>query len=134
MHEVAKFASGVVAADLVTNIWFAYSGLLPLTIMGVTVTESMIWPSIVFDVAALAFLVHYGWKIGNIPSLRERSYLMLAGLVFGSIAAIHFAHVLFSIDVMVMGYEAPHWISWTASVVSAYLAYMSFRLATKLKN
>jgi len=59
MHEVAKFASGVVAADLVTNIWFAYSGLLPITTMGITVTESMLWPAIVFDVAALAFLVHY---------------------------------------------------------------------------
>lgn len=134
MHEVAKFASGLVAADLATNIWFAYSGLLPLTVMGVTVTESMIWPAIVFDVAALSFLVHYAWRIGNIPSLRERSYLMLAGLVFAAVAVVHFARILFDVDVAVMGYEAPHWISWTASIVTAYLAYMSFRLATRLKG
>lgn len=134
MHEVAKFASGVVATDLATNIWFAYSGLLPITTMGITVTESMLWPAIVFDVAALAFLVHYAWRIGDIPSLRERSYLLVAGLVFSAIAIVHFARILFGVDVAVMGYDAPNWISWTASAVSAYMAYMSFRIAMRLKH
>lgn len=134
LRELAKFASGLVAADLATAIWFAYSGLLPVTSFGITFTDAMIWPAIVFDVAALAFLVHYGWRIGDIPSLRERSYLMLAGLVFAAVAIVHFARVLFQVDIMVMGWEAPHWISWTASAVSAYLAYMSFHLATRLKR
>lgn len=133
IRDLAKFGSGVVAADLATSIWLAYSGLLPFTTMGITVTEAMIWPAIVFDVAALAFLVHYGWKIGEIPSLRERGYLFLAGLVFGAIAVVHFARILFDIDVAVMGFAAPHWISWTASVVTAYLSYMSFHLAARLK-
>ncbi len=134
LREIAKFASGLVAADLATNIWFAYSGLLPITTMGVTVTETMIWPAIVFDVAALAFLVHYAWRIGDIPSLRERGYMLLAGLVFAVVAIVHFGRVLFDVDVAVMGWEAPHWISWTASAVAAYLAYMSFHLAARLKR
>lgn len=134
LRELAKFASGLVAADLATNIWFAYSGLLPITTMGVTVTDTMIWPAIVFDVAALAFLVHYGWRIGDIPSLRERGYLMLAGLVFSAVAIVHFARILFDVDVAVMGYEAPHWISWIATIATTYLAYMSFHLATRLKR
>lgn len=133
-REIAKFASGVVAADLATNIWFLYSGLLPVTTMGMTVSEAMLWPAIVFDVAALAFLVHYGWRVGDIPSLRERGYLLLAGLVFAGVAIVHFSRVLFNIDVNVMGFEAPHWISWTASAVSAYMAYMSFHLAARLKR
>ena len=134
IRDLAKFGSGVVAADLATSIWLAYSGLLPFTTIGITVTEQMIWPAIVFDVAALAFLVHYGWKIGDIPSLRERAYLFIAGLVFGAIAIVHFARILFDVDIAVMGFEAPHWISWTASAVSVYLSYMSFHLAARLKK
>ena len=134
LREVAKFGSGVVAADLATNIWFASSGVLPITTMGMTFTETMIWPAIVFDVAALAFLVHYAWKIGDIPSLRERSYLLLAGLVFTAVAIVHFARILFDVDVAIMGWDAPHWISWTASIATAYLAYMSFHIAMRLKR
>lgn len=134
LRELAKFGSGVMAADLATNIWFLYSGLLPITTMGMTVDASMLWPAIVFDIAALAFLVHYAWRIGDIPSLRERGYLLLAGLVFASIAIVHFGRVLFNVDVSIMGFEAPHWISWTASAVSAYLAYMSLHLAARLKR
>jgi hypothetical protein len=134
LRELAKFASGLVAADLATTLWFAYSGLLPVTTMGITMTETMVWPAIVFDAAALAFLVHYGWRIGDIPSLRERSYLLLAGLVFAAVAIVHFARILFDIDVNVMGYEAPHWISWTASIAAAYLSYMSLHLAARLKR
>jgi|SRR5690606_35468952 len=134
LRELAKFGSGVIAADLATNLWFLYSGLLPITTMGMTVDESMLWPAVVFDAAALAFLVHYAWKIGDIPSLRERGYLLLAGLVFAAIAIVHFGRVLFNIDVTIMGFEAPHWISWTASAASAYLAYMSLHLAARLKR
>ena len=134
LRELAKFAAGAVATDLATNIWFLWSGLLPITTFGVTVTEAMIWPAIVFDMAALAFLVHYGWRIGDIPSLRERSYLLLAGLIFAAVAIVHFARILFDVDVVVMGTEAPHWISWTATAVSAYLSYMSLHLAARLKR
>lgn len=128
LRDLAKFGSGLIAADLATNIWFLYSGLLPVTTMGITVTETMLWPAIVFDVAALAFLFHYGWNIGNIPSLRERSYLTLAGLVFGAVAVVHFARILFDIDISIMGWAAPHWLSWIAVAVTTYLSYMSFRL------
>lgn len=134
LHELAKFGSGVVAADLATNIWFLYSGLLPITTLGMTVTEAMLWPSVVFDIALLAMLVHYGWNIGHIPALRERSYLLLTGIVFGVVAVAHFAHVLFGLNINMFGYEVPHWLSWTASAVTAYFSYMSLRLATRLKN
>lgn len=134
LHELAKFGSGVVAADLATNIWFLYSGLLPITTMGMTVTEAMLWPSVVFDIALLAMLVHYGWNIGHIPALRERTYLLVAGVVFLTLAVAHFAHILFGLNINAFGYEVPHWLSWTASAVTAYFAYMSLRLATRLKN
>lgn len=131
LRDLAKFGSGLVTADLATNLWFAYSGLLPITTLGITVTESMVWPAIVFDVALLGVLIHYGWHVGTIPALRERSYFTLVGLVFGAVAVVHFARVFFAMDLVVMGWAAPHWLSWIATVVTAYLAYMSFRLAVR---
>lgn len=129
LHELAKFASGLVAADLIAQIWFYYSGLLPITFLGITFTENMVWPTIIFDAALLAALVHYGWNIGKIPKLREKTYLLVVGSIFGIVAAAHFARVLLDADLAIFGWTAPHWLSWTAAVVTAYLAYMSFRLS-----
>lgn len=133
LHELAKFGSGLVAADLATTLWFAYSGLLPITSLGITFTENMIWPAIVFDTALLGALIHYGWNIGKIPALRERSYLLLAGTVFGVVALAHFWRILFEVDLVVLDWAIPQWISWTATIVTAYLSYMSFHLAVRRK-
>ena len=134
LHELAKFGSGLVAADLAATLWFAYSGLLPITFFGITFTENMIWPAIVFDTALLGVLIHYGWNIGKIPALRERSYLLIAGTVFGIVALAHFWRIFFAIDLIVLDWVIPHWISWTATIVTAYLSYMSFHLAVRRKK
>lgn len=134
MQDLAKFGSGLVAADLATTIWFAYSGLLPITSLGFTFTENMIWPAIIFDTALLGSLIHYGWNIGKIPALRERSYLLLSGVIFSIVALAHFWRVLFQADLVIMDWIAPHWLSWTVVIVTAYLSYMSFRLAVRTKN
>lgn len=131
LRELAKFGSGLVAADLATTIWFVYSGLLPVTSFGVTFDETMIWPAIIFDAGLLAVLIHYGWHIGKIPALRERTYLMVAGTIFAVVAAAHFARILFSMDLTLMDWTAPHWLSWIAIVATTYLSYMSFHLAVK---
>jgi len=131
LRELAKFGSGLVAADLATVIWFAYSGLLPITSFGITFDEAMIWPAIIFDAALLVVLVHYSWHIGKIPALRERTYLTIAGIIFGIVAAAHFARVLFQIDLSIMDWTAPHWLSWIAVIATTYLCYMSFRLAIR---
>lgn len=131
LRDLAKFASGAVTADLATSIWLAYSGLLPFTTLGITITEPMIWPAIVFDAALLGFLIHYGWHIGTIPAIRERSYFLVAGLIFGTVAVVHFARILFNIDIVFYEWSAPHWISWIASIVTVYLSYMSFHLALR---
>lgn len=133
LRDWAKFGAGLMVADLATNIWFAYSGLLPFATMGITITENMIWPAIVFDAAILGMLIHYGWHVGSIPALRERSYLLLVGFIFTAVAVVHFARILFGFDIVFVDWTAPHWLSWIGSVVTAYLAYMSFRLAVRRK-
>lgn len=131
LRDLAKFGSGLIAADLATTIWFAYSGLLPITSMGITFTETMIWPAIIFDTALLGLLIHYGWNIGTIPALRERTYYLMVGFVFTIVAIVHFARILFDMDLVFMNWEAPHWLSWIATGVTTYLAYMSFHMSVK---
>lgn len=131
LRELAKFGSGLIAADLATNIWFVYSGLLPITSMGITFDESMILPAIIFDAGLLAVLIHYGWHIGKIPALRERSYLLIVGTLFAFVAAAHFGRIIFGIDVTLVDWVMPHWLSWMTVGVTTYLSYMSFRLAVR---
>jgi hypothetical protein len=134
MHEIAKFASGLVVGDFLSNAWLAYMGYYPINFMGWTFTADMILPALVFDAALFLILVHYGWNIGKIPGFRERTYLMVVGIVFTIVAAAHFIRAFFSADLIIMDWAAPLWLSWVATVVIAYLAYMSFRLAMRMKR
>ena len=133
MHELAKFASGLVAGDFIANAWIAYMGYYPIIFMGWTFTEDIVLPTLVFDAALFLILVHYGWNIGKMPALRERTYLMVTGVVFTVVAAAHLARVFFNLDLSIMDWQVPLWLSWIGTAVVSYLAYMSFRLGTRLK-
>ncbi len=133
MHELAKFASGLVAGDFIANAWIAYMGYYPIIFMGWTFTEDIVLPTLVFDAALFLILVHYGWNIGKMPALRERTYLMVTGVVFTVVAAAHLARVFFNLDLSIMDWQVPLWLSWIGTAVVSYLAYMSFRLSTRLK-
>jgi hypothetical protein len=101
--------------------------------MGFTFTQGIVWPTLVFDAALILILIHYGWNIGKIPALRERTYLLVAGIIFTVVALAHLVRVFFAIDLSIMDYEVPLWLSWIGTVVVTYLAYMSFRLALRMK-
>jgi len=133
LHELAKFGSGLVAGDFIANAWIAYMGYYPIELFGWTFTADIVLPTLVFDAALFLILIHYGWHIGKIPALRERSYLILAGLVFSVITAAHLSRVFFGADLVIASWEIPHWLSWVGTMVAAYLAYMSFRLAARMK-
>lgn len=134
LHELAKFGSGLVAGDFIANAWIAYMGYYPIEFMGWTFTSDIVLPTLIFDAALFIILVHYGWNIGKIPALRERSYLLIVGTVFAIVAAAHLMRVFFQADLVIMDWMVPHWISWVGTVVIAYLSYMSFRLAVRMKR
>ncbi len=134
LHELAKFGAGLVAGDFISIWWLQSQGFLPISFMGITFTSEMVIPALIFDAALFLILIHYGWHIGKIPALRERSYLMVAGVVFGVVAAAHFVRALFQMDLTLMNWMVPHWLSWTVVVVIGYLSYMSFRLAMRMKR
>jgi hypothetical protein len=133
LHELAKFGAGLVTGDLIMNVWVAYMGYYPITFLGFTFTEGIVLPSVVFDAALILILIHYGWNIGKIPALRERTYLLLVGAIFAIVAAAHLVRVFYAIDLVIMGYAVPLWLSWIGTAVVAYLSYMSFRLALRMK-
>lgn len=133
LHELAKFGSGLVAGDFLGILWFAMHGGFPTSFLGIQLTSSMILPALVFDAAMFIILVHYGWHIGKTPFLRERTYLMIAGAVFGVIAAAHLIRLFTGVDIAVAGWSVPLWLSWIGTAATAYLSYMSFHLALRMR-
>lgn len=132
-RDLAKFGAGIIFADFVGAVWIAHLGVLPMEFLGYTVTADVIVPTLIFDAAVFFILVHYGWHVGKLPTLRERSYLIFAGLAFSIIATVHLANVFLSADISIFGWTLPVWLSWLGITLATYLAFMSFHLARKMK-
>ena len=128
MHKLAKFASGLIAADFLILVWLATNNMLPVTLVGITITQSMVFPALVFDAVLFFILVHYGWRIRRMPILHERKYLLFAGSIFGIVAVLHFARIFTGSALIVFSWTVPMWLSWVGVAITAYLSYMSFRL------
>jgi hypothetical protein len=133
LRELAKFASGLIVGDLLALWWFVASGSLPISFLGIEWSRADILPAIIFDVSLFIILVHYGWHIGKTPALRERTFLLIAGTLFGVIALAHLIRAFIGIDIVVLGWAVPLWLSWIGTAVAAYLSYMSFHLALRSK-
>lgn len=132
-RDVAKFGAGVIFADFVSAVWAVNAGVLPIEFLGYTITADVIVPTLIFDAAVFIILVHYGWHIGKMPTLRERNYLLFAGGIFSIVAVVHLANVFASADITVLGWTLPVWLSWLGITLATYLAFMSFHLARKTK-
>jgi len=133
LHEGAKLLSGLVLGDFLATWWLAMHHGFPTVLLGMHLTSDVVAPVLIFDAALFILLVHYGWHIGKTPFLRERTYLMVAGAVFGVVAAAHIVRIFTGSDIVLMGWMVPIWLSWIGTAATAYLSYMSFHLAMRLK-
>lgn len=129
LRDLAKFGAGLVLGDFIAGWWMAAHHLLPLDFLGVTWTPDMILPWMIFDAALFIILVHYGWHIGRTPTLRRRSYFVVVGTLLGVVALAHLVRLFASAEIVIAGWVLPLWLSWIGIAVTAYLSYMSFRLA-----
>jgi hypothetical protein len=129
LHDLSKFAAGLVAADFFSLWWFAAHNGVPVSFMGMTFTSSMVVPGLVFDAVLFLLLVHYGWRIGKTPHLQSRTFFLVAGVIFGVVALAHLMRVFLNADVIVLGWDVPLWLSWVGTAAAAYLSYMSFHLS-----
>lgn len=134
LHEVAKFAAGLIAADFFWLLWFAGTSLRSTQFFGTTVTQDMVLPGIIFDLAVFLILVHYGWNVGTLPKMRERSYMLIVGVVFAVVAAAHVVRIFSGATLALGDFEVPLWLSWVGTAVAAYLAYSSFHFAARLRG
>lgn len=130
LREFAKFAAGLVAGDFIALWWIDAYHLFPVSFLGTTMTQQMAVPGLIFDAALFLMLVHYGWNVGKIPAVRERTYLAIVGIVFGIVGILHLLRLFFGTNVAIAGWTLPLWLSWIGVIITLYLAYMSFRLAT----
>lgn len=134
LQEVAKLAAGLMAADFLWLVWFAQSGLVSAQFFGMTMTQDIILPALIFDVAVFIILVHYGWMIGKIPLMRERTYVLIAGAIFVIIALAHLWRIFTGADLIIMNWDVPVWLSWIGVAVATYLAYASFHFSILMER
>lgn len=59
--EISKFAAGAAAWEAIGHLFLAFSGLLPLTVFGITLTAmfNAVWVVIIASVSML--LIWYAW-------------------------------------------------------------------------
>lgn len=130
LREAAKVGVGLVVADLISALWFSGAGFFPLTILGITWSASAVWPIVVFDLALIALLVHYGWNMRlPIESPSERGLLKLVGLVFLVVALLHLLRIAFGWNLILGEITIPIWLSWLGVIIPGYLSYSSFHFA-----
>ena len=130
LREIAKVGAGLVVADIISVLWFSSAGLLPMSILGVTWTNAMVPEILVFDVALLLLLVHFGWRMRlpiNSPS--ERTLLTFAGIVFFIVALGHLVRLAFDWNLILGGFDVPQWVSWLGVLITGYLSYSCFHFA-----
>ena len=61
--------------------------------------------------------------------MRQRTFSLVAGVVFGLVALAHVFRIVFGWSIVIQDLSVPTWASWIAVVVFGYLAYEGFRLA-----
>jgi hypothetical protein len=133
LREIAKFLSGLVAGDFISLTWLSVHNYFPIHTFGVTYTNSMVLPALIIGVVLFIGLVHYGWHLGKIPRTRERTYLLITGVIFTIVAAAHLWRAFFGLPLVIGPLALPVWLSWVATIVLAYLAYASFTYAARGK-
>lgn len=134
LQEVAKFLAGVIAADFFALLWFSQTGYSPADFYGLTFTPQIILPAAVFDIGVFIILIHYGWNVGKIPSLRERTYFVVAGAIFTVVSLAHLWRLFTNAPLVIGGLEIPLWLSWFGVLIAVYLAYTSFHLSLRRRR
>ncbi len=133
LREAAKFCAGIVTADLCTFLYQWSNNIFPMQTWGILWLNSAALPRIVFSLALILILIHYGWYLGKIPRPKERTYLFIIGTILTVIAVGHLARIFVNGEVVALSWVVPLWLSWVGTVVASYLAYASFYFAARSK-
>jgi uncharacterized membrane protein len=61
--------------------------------------------------------------------MNQRSFSLLAGIIFIIIALLHLLRILYGWEAVIGGWAVPKWISWAALAVAGYLGFEGLRLS-----
>ena len=132
LRELAKFASGLVAADFLCGLWVYFSGLAPISFLGIEFTSRGVILWMIFDAILFAFLAHYAWRLPDRPRTdSERAFHNFAGTVFAVVALLHLSRILFGWQFVLGSWTVPYWLNGLGTIVTAFLSYFSFHLGKK---
>ncbi len=68
----------------------------------------------------------YNYKkvvVFNFKNMEQRTFNLVAGIVFSVIAVLHLLRVIFGWDAAIGGWDVPMWLSYLAVVAAGFLAY-----------
>lgn len=74
MKEVAKFLAGLTAWEAVVHFAFGFSGLLPITWFGYTLTPTVNTIQIILPAIISILLAYYAWGTNSKNNLREDNF------------------------------------------------------------
>ncbi|HXV26904.1 MAG TPA: hypothetical protein VD862_02695 [Candidatus Paceibacterota bacterium] len=131
LHEVAKFLSGVIAADFLVLWWMGTSDLLPVNILGQSFDAQGAAGAMVFDAVLFALLVWYGWRRPGKARGGMRPFHWTAGIIFGAVSVLHLLRILLGWEFTIASWAVPYWLNGIASAVAGFLAVASFHLLSK---
>ncbi len=60
--------------------------------------------------------------------MNQKQFSFVTAVIFLAIFVLHALRLFFSWEAVIAGRFIPTWISWTAIVISGYLAYTGFKL------
>lgn len=63
--EFAKFAAGFVVCDFLTLAWLLAEGHLPISVLGIEVTQTTAMTGLVIDAVLASALIYYAWFGGQ---------------------------------------------------------------------
>lgn len=60
--------------------------------------------------------------------MTQRTYTTVSGFLFGLIALLHAARLLYGWEAVIGNWQLPLWLSGVGLLVSGYLTYTAYRL------
>jgi hypothetical protein len=61
----------------------------------------------------------------------QKTFSIVAGLVFAVVALLHLVRIYMDWRVVIGDWSVPMWVSWVAFVIAGGLAFFGLRLATR---
>lgn len=131
LQEIAKFLSGLIAADMIFGLWLGLGRGYISIFLGIPLSYKLIEFWLIADTVLFIILVHYAWHIRLPLRQPKKIFYIILGIIFTLLAAIHLFRIFFPFSVLIDTFVVPVGISVAGFLFASFLAYTSFHFASK---